>query len=147
MTTADDARREAAFLYWRLSKNKQPQVPQELTEGQGAVVDAPHISIAALGVTAEMMLKNDPAGDRLMVTYSQDGELLNKNFKMFSIDEDLGVFAVDREMLLKLLTPMTSDFVTLQFNMRGGVWILGGKIGDKIAAAYLAPRVEDHYRD
>ena len=147
MTTADDARREAAFLYWRLAKNKQPQVPQELTEGQGAVVDDPHISIAALGRTAEMMLRNDPAGDRLMVTYTQDGELSNKECKMIPIDDDLGVFCVDREMLLKLLTPMTSDYVTLQFNGRNSVWILGGMIGDKIAAAYLAPRVEDHYRD
>ena len=147
MTTADDARREAAILYWRLAKNKQPQVPQELTEGQGGVIDDPHISIAALGVTAEMMLKNDPAGDRLLPTYTQDGELSNKEFKMIPIDDDLGVFAVDREMLLKLLTPMTSDFVTLQFNGRGSVWILGGRIGDKTAAAYLAPRVEDPYRD
>lgn len=147
MTTADDARREAAFLYWRLAKNKQPQVPQELTEGQGAVVDDPHISIAALGVTAEMMLRNDPAGDRFMVTYTQDGELSNKNTKMIPINEDLGLFCVDREMLLKLLTPMTSDYVTLQFSGHEGVWILGGMIGDKIAAAYLAPRVEDHYRD
>ena len=147
MTTADDARREAAFLYWRLAKNKQPQVPQELTEGQGAVVDDPHISIAALGHTAEMMLGNDPAGDRLMVTYTQDGELANKECKMISINEDLGLFAVNREMLLKLLTPMTSDYVTLQFSGKQGVWILGGMIGDKTAAAYLAPRVEDPYRD
>ena len=147
MTTADDARREAAFLYWRLAKNKQPQVPQELTEGQGAVVDGPHISIAALGVTAKMMLKNDPAGDRFMTTYTQDGELANKECKMISINEDLGIFAVDRKMLLKLLTPMTSDYITLQFSGRQGVWIIGGMIGDKIAAAYLAPRVEDPYRD
>lgn len=143
MTTADDARREAAFLYWRLPKNKQPQVPQELTEGQGGVVDDPHISIAALGVTAEMMLKNDPAGDRFMTTYTEDGELSNRECKMIRIDEDLGLFAVEREMLLKLLTPMTSDYVTLRFSGKQGVWILGGLIGDKTAAAYLAPRVQD----
>ena len=142
MTTADDARREAAFLYWRLAKNKQPQVPQELTEGQGAVVDDPHISIAALGRTAEMMLRNDPAGDRLMVTYTQDGELSNKECKMIPIDEDLGVFTVSRDVLLKLLTPMTSDIVSLRFSGRGGVWIITGMIGEKIATAYLAPRVD-----
>lgn len=143
MTTADDARREAAFLYWRLAKNKQPQVPQELTEGQGATVDQRHITMMALGSTAEMMLKNDPAGDRLMETYSEDGELSNRSCKMISIDDDLGSFVVERETLLKLLTPMTSDIVRLQFSGRGGVWILGGMIGDKTAAAYLAPRVED----
>ena len=142
MTTADDARREAAFLYWRLAKNKQPQVPQELTEGQGAVVDASHITMAALGVTAEMMLKNDPAGERLMDLYNEDGEVSRPGGKMISIDDDLGVFAVSRETLLKLLTPMTSDYVMLQFSGRGGVWILGGMIGDKTAAAYLAPRVD-----
>ena len=142
MTTADNARREAAFLYWRLAKNKQPQVPQELSDGQGAVVDDPRISMSALGVTAEMMLKNDASGDRLMPTYTQYGELSRKDFKMIPIDDDLGVFAVNRDMLVKLLTPMTSDYVTLRFSGKQGVWILGGMIGEKTAAAYLAPRVD-----
>ena len=142
MTTADDARKEAAFLYWRMPKNKQPQVPQELTEGQGAVVDGTHITIAALGDTADMMLNNDPAGDRFMETYTEDGELSNKECKMIPIDDDLGTFVVNRETLLKLLTPMTSDYVMLQFSGKQGVWVLGGMIGDKTAAAYLAPRVE-----
>ena len=143
MTSADDARREAAFLYWRLPKNKQPQVPQELTEGQGSVIDDTHITLAALGVTAEMMLKNDPAGGRLMCAYTEDGEISNKEFKMIPIDEDLGVFAVNREMLVKLLSPMTSDYVNLRFSGKQGVWILGGMIGDKPCAAYIAPRVCD----
>ena len=142
MTTADDARREAAFLYWRLDKNKQPQVPQELTEGQGAVMDARHITMMALGITAEMMLGNDPKGDRLMTTYTEHGELSNKECKMIVIDDDLGSFVVERKTLLKLLTPMTSDAVRLQFSGRGGIWILGGMIGEKTAAAYLAPRVD-----
>lgn len=142
MTTADDARKEAALLYWRVSKNKQPQVPQELSEGQGAVVDDTHITITALGRTAELMLRNDLAGDRFMKTYTEDGELSNKECKMIQIDDDLGTFVVNRETLLKLLTPMTSDYVMLQFSGRSGVWILGGMIGDKAAAAYLAPRVE-----
>lgn len=140
MTTADEARKEAAFLYWRLPKNKQPQVPQELSDGQGAVVDDTHITMAALGSTAEMMLRNDPAGDRLMDIYTEDGMLSRSGAKLFTIDEDLGLFAVSRETLLKLLSPMTSDYVTLQFSGREGVWILGGMIGDKTAAAYLAPR-------
>lgn len=142
MTTADDGRREAAFLYWRLAKNKQPQVPQELTEGQGAVIDDTHITLTALGVTADMMLKNDPAGDRFMSAYTEDGEIYNKEFKMIPIDDDLGVFAVNRDMLLKLLTPMTSDYVTLRFSGKQRVWIVGGMIGEKTAAAYLAPRVD-----
>lgn len=143
MTTADEARKEAMFLYWRLPKNKQPQVPQELTEGQAAVVDGTHITITTLGSTAEMMLRNDPAGDRLMETYTDDGELSNKQCKMIELDDDLGIFAVSRETLLKLLAPMTSDYVTLNFSGRGGVWVLGGMIGDKTAAAYLAPRVSE----
>lgn len=143
MTTADDARKEAAFLYWRLPKNKQPQVPQELTEGQAAVVDGTHITITALGSTADMMLRNDPAGDRLMETYTDDGELSNKQCKMIELDDDLGLFAVSRETLLKLLAPMTSDYVTLNFSGRGGVWVLGGMIGEKTAATYLAPRVSE----
>jgi hypothetical protein len=142
MTTADDARKEAAFLYWRMPKNKQPQVPQELAEGQGGVIDDTHVTITALDVTAANMLRNDPHGDRLMTTYTEDGELSNKEFKMIDIDADLGVFTVDREKLLKLLTPMTSDYVSLRFSGRGGVWIIAGMIGEKIAAAYLAPRVE-----
>ena len=144
MTTADDARREAAFLYWRLSKNKQPQVPQELSDGEGGVIDKGHIALTALGRSAELMLGKAPiaVGEELDL-YTEDGEQCQKGFRIMNVDSDLGTFAVSREMLLKILSPMTSDYVTLNFNSRGRVWILGGMIGDKPCAAYLAPRVDD----
>lgn len=143
MTTADDARREAAFLYWRLSKNKQPQVPQELSDGEGGVVDGTHIAMTALGRTAQMMLGVVPVDVSDIDLYTEDGQQCQRGFHLINVDSDLGTFAVSRETLLKLLTPMTSDYVTLNFSSRGGVWMIGGMIGDKPCAAYLAPRVDD----
>lgn len=143
MTTADDARREAAFLYWRLSKNKQPQVPQEISDGEGAVIDDTHITLTALGRTALMMIGLVPHTDSEVDLYTESGEACQRGFKIIDADMDLGTFEVDREKLLKLLSPMTSDYVTLNFSSRRGVWMLGGMIGDKPCAAYLAPRIED----
>lgn len=143
MTSADDARREAAFLYWRLSKNKQPQVPQELSDGKGGVVDGTHITMTALGETAQMMLGVVPVDVSDIDLYTEDGQQCQRGFRLINVDSDLGTFAVSRETLLKLLTPMTSDYVTLNFSSRGGVWMLGGMIGDKPCAAYLAPRVDN----
>ena len=143
MTTADDARREAAFLYWRLSKNKQPQVPQELSDGEGGVIDKGHITMTALGRTAQMMLGLIPVADQEIDLFTEDGELCQRGFRMVNADLDLGTFAVSRETLLKILTPMTSDYVTLNFSGRSGIWMLGGMIGDKPCAAYLAPRVDE----
>ncbi len=143
MTTADDARREAAFLYWRLSKNKQPQVPQELSDGECGIMDKDHVTLMALGKTALMMIGLVPAvKDQMIDLFTEDGEHCQRGFKVMNVDPDLGTFAVDREKLLKLLTPMTSDYVTLNFSSRQGVWMIGGMIGDKPCAAYLAPRVD-----
>ena len=73
MTTADDARREAAFLYWKLSKNKQPQVPQELSDGEGGVIDKDRITLTALGRTAQMMLGLIPITDQEIDLFTEDG--------------------------------------------------------------------------
>lgn len=145
MTSANDARREAAFLYWRLSKNKQPKVPEELSDGEGGVMDDRHITLTALGRTADLMLGKAPitVSDSEIPLSTESGEVCPKGFKLIDADLDLGTFAVEREVLLKLLAPMTSDRVTLNFSSRGGVWMIGGMIGDKPCAAYLAPRVDD----
>ena len=105
MTTADDARREAAFLYWRLSKNKQPQVPQELSDGEGGVIDKDRITMTALGRTAQMMLGLIPVTDQEIDLFTEDGEQCQRGFRMVNADLDLGTFAVSRETLLKILTP------------------------------------------
>lgn len=90
-----------------------------------------------------MMLEQIPVIDAEIDLYTEDGEQCQRGFRMINVDLDLGTFAVARETLLKILTPMTSDYVTLNFSARGGVWMLGGMIGDKPCAAYLAPRVCD----
>ena len=145
MTTANNARKEAMFLYWAIPKNKQPQVPQQITEGQAAVMDSKRLTLAALGPTVEMMLgAADPAGDKLLDVFLDNGEYHKEmKMKMINVSEDLGVFNVRADILRKLLEPMTSESVSLQFNTRGGVWILGGRIGDKVAAVYIAPVVID----
>lgn len=143
MTTADDARKEAEFLFWFLPKSKQPKVPEDMSEGKLAQMDERRISFMALGPTAHTIANEDPAGDRL-VTYAYGdernmGEISNRPFTVPHIDEK--AHAVERVALLKLISAMTSDYVRFQF--AGGLFVIDGEIGEKEAAALIAPRVDD----
>lgn len=143
MTTADEARKEAEFLFWFLPKKRQPVPHKDATAGELAQMNADRTAIMALGPTAYSMTHNDPAGDRLVnYAYGDDsmmGEISGRPFKMPTIDD--GSHMVDREMLLKILSGMTSDWVRFQF--AGELFVVDGKVGDKEAAAMLAPRVDD----
>lgn len=143
MTTADEARKEAEFLFWFLPKSKQPKVPEDMSEGKLAQMDGRKISFMALGPTAHTIANEDPAGNRL-VTYAYGdernmGEISGRQFTVPHIDEKAR--AVERVALLKLISAMTSDYVRFQFAR--GLFVIDGKIGEKEAAALIVPRVDD----
>lgn len=142
MTSADEARKEAEFLFWFLPKSKQPKVSEDMSEGKIAQMDERRISFMALGPTAHTIANEDPAGDRL-VTYAYGdernmGEISDRQFTVPHIDEK--AHAVERVALLKLISAMTSDYVRFQF--AGGLFVIDGEIGEKEAAALIAPRVD-----
>lgn len=143
MTTADDARKEAEFLFWFLPKSKQPKVPEDMSEGKLAQMDDRRISFMALGPTAHTIANEDPAGDRnLEYSYGEAdriGEVATRLFTVPHIDGD--AHAVERVALLKLISAMTSDYVRFQF--AGGLFVIDGEIGEKEAAALIAPRVDE----
>lgn len=142
MTTADEARKEAEFLFWFLPKSKQPKVPEDLSEGKIAQIDERRISFMALGPSAHTIANEDPAGDRLIAyAYGDErnlGEISPKGFTVPHIDEK--AHAVERVALLKLISAMTSDYVRFQF--AGGLFVIDGEIGEKEAAALIAPRID-----
>lgn len=143
MTTADEARKEAEFLFWFLPKNKQPKVSEDMSEGKLAQMDDRRISFMALGPTAHTIANEDPAGDRnLEYSYGEAdriGEVATRLFTVPHIDE--GAHAVERVALLKLISAMTSDYVRFQF--AGGLFVIDGEIGEKEAAALIAPRIDN----
>ena len=143
MTSADNSRKEAAFLFYWIPKAKQPTPSPEQTEGQTAQMSEDRICITCIGTTADMIANDDGSGDLLIPILSGDktlfGEISHPEWK--APHPETESYACDRSVLLKLLEPMTSDWVRFRFGP-GGVFIIDGNIGDKACAAYLAPRFD-----
>lgn len=143
MTTADDARREAAFLFFWLPKTKQPTPSPALTEGEDAQMSGDRCVVTCVGKTASMIADQDGAGDMLVDLYYGDaglfGELCKKDWKIPPQETPTYVCGID--YLKKLLEPLTSDWVRFRFGP-GGIFIVDGEIGEKAAAAIIAPRVD-----
>ena len=143
MTTADEARKEAEFLFWFLPKAKQPKVPEDMSAGEVAQMDDGRITFMALGPSAHVMTHDDGAGERYLEFAYGDanhiGEISPRKFQCPQLDPEVHV--VGRAQLVKILSALTSDWVRFQF--AGGLFVVDGMIGEKEAAAMLAPRVED----
>ena len=86
-----------------------------------------------------MIADQDGSGDLLVDLYNNDGELSKKDWKIPPQETPTYVCSIDT--LKKILEPMTSDWVRFRFGP-GGIFIVDGEIGEKAAAAIIAPRVE-----
>ena len=144
MTTADNARKEAAFLFYWLPKAKQPTPDPDLVEGETAQLSGDRTCVTCIGRTASMIADQDGSGDMLVDLYNGDavlfGELYKKDWKIPPQETPTYVCSIDT--LKKLLEPMTSDWIRFRFGP-GGIFIVDGEIGEKAAAAIIAPRVEE----
>lgn len=138
---ADDARRESAFMDWYLPKNKQRSVPEGMKRDYCGAMDPGHTVITFLGPMADVMwdLGSD---DMTYELYNSDGELEKEEQKQIPRHDNSQRVTVNREWLLKLLTPMTSDWVIFEAATDYPLRVIG-KIGDEQAAAYISPRLED----
>lgn len=143
MATADNARKEAAFLFYWMPKAKQPTPDPDLAEGENAQLSADLTCVTCIGKTASMIADQDGSGDLLVDLYRGDaqcfGELNKKDWKI--PPQETPTYVCSIETLKKILEPMTSDWVRFRFGP-AGIFIVDGEIGEKAAAAIIAPRVE-----
>lgn len=78
MTTADNARKESAFLYYDVPKKDQPVFDDEMKKHCGRM-SADHISITMIGSAANDLFYNERDGTYEL--YDDSGELRSKEHK------------------------------------------------------------------
>lgn len=138
---ADDARRESAFMDWYLPKNKQRTVPAVMTQDYCGAVDPGHTVITFLGPMADCAWDHGCSPDMTFDLYNHEGEYRGET-RITPLSENNQRVVVNREWLLKLLAPMTSDYVILEAAENYPLRIIG-EIGERKAAAIIAPRLEE----
>lgn len=138
--TADITRQEVRFIRWDVPDKKQEDLPDPVRNGKRARLDKGHYAFTALGETAAALWKN--GGNRMEYVATMpdgtDGDLLSS-----TIPKIEGTNArYNREWLLKILSNMTSDYVKLRIDDTSTLIVMMGLVGEKEAAAILAPRIE-----
>lgn len=138
--TADMTRQEVKFMRWDIPDKKQEDLPDPLRNGERSRIDKARCAFTALGETAVAFWKN--GGKRMQIVTTMpdgtDGELLDG-----SIPKITGTNACyNREWLVKILSNMTSDFVTIRIDDGSTLIVMMGLVGEKEAAAILAPRIK-----
>ena len=139
--TADMTRQEVRFIRWDVPDKKQEDLPDPVRNGKCGRVDAGNCVLTALGETAVALWDN--GGDRVEYVTTMpkgtDGDLRDG-----FIPEIFGTSGwYNRKWLTKILSNMTSDAVRIRIDDDNTMMVMRGLVGDKEAAAILAPRVED----
>ena len=138
--TADMTRQEVRFIRWDIPDRKQEDLPDPVKNGERGRMDKAHCAFTALGETAVAFWKN--GGNRMEYVTTMpdgtDGDLVGG-----SIPKITGTNACyNREWLVKILSNMTSDFVRIRIDDGSTLMVIMGLVGEKEAAAILAPRIE-----
>lgn len=140
--TADMTRQEVRFIRWDVPTRKQEDLPDEVKDGERGRLDYGRCVFTALGESAAALWATD--GSKMgYVTTTKDGT-----------DDDIvigghipkvkGTSAIyNREWLVKILSNMTSDYVKLRIDDSSAVLAMMGLVGEKKAAAMMAPRIEE----
>ena len=139
--TADMTRQEVRFIRWDVPDKKQEDLPDLIRNGVRARVDKNLCVITALGETAAAFWKN--GGNRMEYVATMpngtDGDPVDG-----TIPKIEGTNACyNRKWLVKILSNMTSDYVMLRIDHGSTLMVMMGLVGDKEAAAILAPRILD----
>lgn len=139
--TADMTRQEVRFIRWDVPDKKQEDLPDLIRNGERARIDNGHYVFTALGETATAFWKN--GGNRMEYVNTMkdgtDGDLFGG-----TIPKITGTSACYcRAWLIKLLQNMTSDYVRLRVDDGTMLMVMLGKVGEKPAAAIIAPRIDD----
>ena len=138
--TADTTRQEVRFVRWDIPAKKQEDLPERVRKGEIGRMDKGHVVITALGETADRLWD---AGGEISLLYTMqdntDGEV--RLWQCPTLDNPT-VSVYDRKILIALLENMDSDYVKLSLKSDYPV-IMYGTIGEKSAAAMIAPRIEN----
>lgn len=137
--TADMTRQEVRFIRWDVPDKKQEDLPDPVRNGERGRIDEAHCAYTALGETAAAFWNG---GKRMEIVATMpdgtDGDLLGA-----SIPKITGTNACyNREWLVKIMSNMTSDWVMIRIDDASTVMVMMGLVGEKEAAAILAPRIE-----
>lgn len=138
---ADDARRESSFVYWYKPKAKQDVVDGQLNREYAGAINPGHTVITFIGPMADVLWDRGSEGMQYDL-YDENGELRRSDQSLVPLHENSQRIVVTREWLLKLLEPMTSDYVIIEAAENYPVRVIG-EIGERKAAALIASRVEN----
>lgn len=125
---------------WYLPKAKQRTVPPEMVNDYSGAKDPDSVVITFLGPMAEVLREREES--------QMDYDLYDQNGNYLRLQKPIPRHAnnqrwvCSREVLLKLLEPMTSDHVIFELSEDYPARILG-QIGDRACAAFVAPRIGD----
>ena len=136
---ADDLRRMAAFMEYDVKKAEQGALDERFLTDEAGRISRDRTVMTFLGPMALRIFEETDSGIRFDL-YEDDGELRRDDQKSIDDSPEVQRVVITRSVLLKLLEPMTSDFVILKVAKDYPLKIVG-EIGENCAAAYIAPRV------
>ena len=140
--TADMTRQEVRFIRWDVPTRKQEDLLDAVKDGERGRLDYGHCVFTALGDSAVALWKAD--GSKMeYVTTTEDGTD-GDTVTTIHVPKVKGTNACyNREWLVKILSNMTSDYVRIRINDSSTVLVMMGLVGEKKAAAMVAPRIEE----
>lgn len=136
---ADMSRKEAQFMDWYLPSAKQRSVSDSMTMEYAGAVDPEHLVITFIGPAADA-LWDLGLTDFDYDLYDSDGEFVRSQGAIPRNPVNQRV-VLNRSVLIKLLSAMTSDWVSFDVATDYPVRVCG-EIGDRTAGAIIAPRLE-----
>ena len=139
--TADMTRQEVRFIRWDVPVRKQEDLLDTVKYGEHGRLDYRRCVFTALGESAVALWAAD--GSKMeYVTTTNDGA--DGDTKSGHVPKVKGTNACyDREWLVKILSNMTSDYVRIRIDDSSTVLVMMGLVGEKKAAAMVAPRIEE----
>ena len=143
--TADMTRQEVRFIRWDVPDKKQDDLLDLVRDGEYARIDDSRGVFTALGKTATAFWKNGGSRMGLVKTMPDgtDGDLMDGTIPKVS-----GTSACYcRTWLIKLLQNMTSDYVRLRVDDGTTIMVMLGEVGEKPAAAIIAPRIDTEVKE
>ena len=143
--TADMTRQQVRFTRWDVPEKKQDDLLALVRDGEYARIDTGHCVFTALGKIATAFWKN--GGNRMEYVQTMadgtDGDLLGG-----TIPKVTGPSACYcRAWLIKLLQNMTSDCVRLRVDDDTTIMVMLGEVGEKPAAAIIAPCIDTEVKE
>ena len=136
--TADITRQEVRFIRWDVPDKKQDDLLDLVRDGEYAHIDKGRCVFTALGETATAFWKN--GGSRMEYVMTMEAGT-DGGLRSGTLPKVTGTSACYcRTFLIKLLQNMTSDYIRLRVDDGTTIMVMLGEVGEKPAAAIIAPR-------